>query len=77
MNHFLKSIIDWMLEKEEGMAKECAIPMKEIDSQIEKVQKEKVKIEEKYSDAMSELDDVLKRLEKIKNTEILRCGSGK
>lgn len=77
MNHFLKSIIDWMLDKEESMAKECAIPMKEIDAQITKVQKEKVKITEKYSDAMSELDDVLKRLEKIKNTEILRCGSAK
>jgi len=73
MNHFLKSIIDWMLEKEEAMAKECAIPMKEIDSQIEKVQKEKVKVQAKYEDAMSELDEVLGRLEKIKNTEILRC----
>jgi tRNA A-37 threonylcarbamoyl transferase component Bud32 len=73
MNHFLKSIIDWMLEKEEAMAKECAIPMKEIESQIEKVQKEKVIVEKKYEDAMSELDEVLKRLEKIKSTEILRC----
>jgi tRNA A-37 threonylcarbamoyl transferase component Bud32 len=73
MNHFLKSIIDWMLEKEEAMAKECAIPMKEIESQIEKVQKEKVIVEKKYKDAMSELDEVLKRLEKIKSTEILRC----
>jgi len=73
MNHFMKSIIDWMLEKEEGMAKKCAIPMEELDAQIAKVQEEKVKIQEKYDDAMSELDDVLKRLEKMKNTEILRC----
>jgi hypothetical protein len=69
----MKSIIDWMLEKEEGMAKKCAIPMEELDAQIAKVQEEKVKIQEKYDDAMSELDDVLKRLEKMKNTEILRC----
>jgi tRNA A-37 threonylcarbamoyl transferase component Bud32 len=69
----MKSIIDWMLEKEEGMAKNCAIPMKEIESQITKVKEEKIKIEEKYNDAISELDDVLNRLEKIKNTEILRC----
>ena len=73
MNHFLKSIIDWMLEKEEKMAKECAVPMKEIESQIKKVQDEKVKVQEKCNDAMSELDDVLARLEKIKSTEILRC----
>ena len=69
----MKSIIDWMLEKEEGMAKKCAIPMKELDAQIAKVQEEKVKIQEKYDDAINELDDVLKRLEKMKNTEILRC----
>lgn len=69
----MKSIIDWMLEKEEGMAKKCAIPMEELDAQIAKVQEEKVKIQEKYDDTMSELDDVLKRLEKMKNTEILRC----
>jgi len=73
MNHFLKSIIDWMLEKEEAMAKECAIPIKEIESQIKKVEDEKVKMQAKYEDAMNELDDVLGRLEKIKNTEILRC----
>jgi len=73
MNNFLKSIIDWMLEKEEEMAKNCAIPMKEIESQIKKVQEEKVKVQEKYDDAMNELDNVLNRLEKIKNTEILRC----
>jgi len=77
MNHFLKSIIDWMLEREEGMAKECAIPMKEIEAQIKKVQEEKVKLQKKYDDAITELDEVLKRLEKIKNTEILRCSSDK
>ena len=77
MNHFLKSIIEWMLEKEEAMAKECAIPMKEIEAQIRKVQEEKVKVQEKYDDAIAELDDVLKRLDKIKNTEILRCSRDK
>jgi len=73
MNHFLKSIIDWMMDKEEAMAKECAIPMKEIEHQITKVQEEKEKVQVKYDEAMGELDDVLHRLEKIKNTEILRC----
>ena len=73
MNHFLKSVIDWMMDKEEAMAKECAVPMKEIEYQIKKVQEEKTKVQAQYDDAMTELDDVLKRLEKIKNAEILRC----
>ncbi|WP_297430918.1 hypothetical protein [Sulfurimonas sp.] len=73
MNHFLKSIIDWMMDKEEAMAKQCAVPMKEIEYQIKKVQEEKTKVQAQYDDAMGELDDVLKRLDKIKNAEILRC----
>ena len=73
MNHFLKSVIDWMMDKEEAMAKECAVPMKEIEYQIKKVEEQKTKVQANYDDAMGELDDVLKRLEKIKNTEILRC----
>jgi len=73
MNHFMKSIIDWMLDKEEQLAKECAIPLDEVETQILKVQEEKVKVQERYDDAMSELEDVLQRLEKIKNVEILRC----
>ena len=73
MNHFLKSIIDWMMDKEEAMAKQCAVPMKEIEYQIKKVQEEKAKVQAQYDDAMGELNDVLKRLEKIKNAEVLRC----
>ncbi len=73
MNHFLKSIIDWMMEKEEDMAKKCAIPMKEIEYQIEKVEAQKAKIQKEYDEAMTELNDVLAKLEKIKNTELLRC----
>jgi len=75
MNHFLKSVVDWMMDKEDAMAKQCAIPMKEIEYQITKVQEEKTKIQAQYDDAMAELDEILKRLEKIKNAEILRCGS--
>jgi hypothetical protein len=41
------------------------------------VQEEKVKVQEKYDDAIKELDDVLHRLQKIKNTEVLRCSVDK
>ena len=77
MNHFLKSIIDWMMDKEEAMAKQCAVPMKEIEYQIKKVQDEKAKVQAQYDDAMQELNEVLERLEKIKNAEVLRCETKK
>jgi len=73
MNHFLKSVIDWMMEKEEEMAKECAIPLEEVERQIQKVQEQKESLELEHKQKISELDDILKRLEKIKSTELLRC----
>jgi len=71
----VKKITDWMLEKEMEMAKNCSIPMKEIEYQIEKIAHEKQKIQQKYDEAMSELNDVTEKLEKIKNIEILRCSN--
>ncbi len=73
MNTFIKKILDWTMEKEEEMAKKCALPMKEVEHQITKIEEEKKKVQEKYDDAMQELNHVLERLEKIKNIEVLRC----
>ncbi len=75
MNTFMKKIIDWSLEKENDLAKKCAVPMEEIEYQIKKVQQQKEKVQKEYDDAMQELDDVLQKLEKIKSTETLRCQS--
>ena len=73
MQGFIQKITDWMLEKEESMAKECALPMKEIDHQIEKVEAEKKKLQARYDEGMETLDEVLQKLQKIKNIEVLRC----
>ena len=73
MNTFIKKIIDWTMEKEEEMAKKCAISMEDLDQQIAKVEAEKKKVQEKYDDAMQELNHVSEKLQKIKNIEILRC----
>jgi len=66
-------ITEWLLEKEEDMAKSCAIPMEEIEYQIAKVEAQKAKIQKEYDEAMAELNEVAKRLEKIKSIETLRC----
>ena len=73
MNTFIKKIIDWTMEKEEEMAKKCAISMEDLEQQIAKVEAEKKKVQEKYDDAMQELNHVSKKLEEIKNIEVLRC----
>ena len=73
MNTFIKKIIDWTMEKEEEMAKKCAISMEDLEQQIAKVEAEKKKVQEKYDNAMQELNHVSEKLQKIKNIEILRC----
>ena len=69
----VKKITDWMLEKEAEMAKSCSIPMQEIEYQMVKVEAEKQKLQARFDEGMAELNDVAQKLEKIKNTEILRC----
>ncbi len=73
MQGFIKKITDWMLEKEEEMAKSCSIPMQEIEYQINKVEAQKQKIQKEYDEAMAALDEVAKKLKKIKNIEVMRC----
>ncbi|MDF1877912.1 hypothetical protein JHD47_08805 [Sulfurimonas sp. SAG-AH-194-L11] len=73
MHNFVKTITEWMLKKEEEMARECAIPMKEVNKQIDKVEEEKIKLTRKYNDSMALLNEVSEKLEKIKNIEILKC----
>jgi len=70
---FVHKLTEWLLEKEEAMAKSCAVPMEEIEYQIAKVQAQKEKIQKEYDEAMAELNSVAERLEKIKNIETLRC----
>ena len=64
-----------MLDKEEEMARSCAVPTKEIDYQLEKVAQQKAKVQQQYDDAMANLEAVEERLHKIKNVETLRCSS--
>jgi DNA repair ATPase RecN len=66
-------ITEWLLEKEEAMAKSCAVPMEEIEYQLAKVKTQKEKIQKEYEEAMAELNHVEERLQKIKNIETLRC----
>jgi exonuclease VII small subunit len=70
---FVHKITQWLLEKEEELAKSCAVPMEEIEYQIAKVEAQKQKIQKEYEEAMAELESVAQRLEKIKNIETLRC----
>ena len=73
MQNFIKSVTGWILDKEEAMAKSCAIPLEEIDTQLHQVLRQKTKLKEKYDESMANLNELEAKLEKIKNIEYLRC----
>jgi prefoldin subunit 5 len=73
LKEFLKKISEWTLQKEEELAKECKIPVEKIDEQIEVLNEKKAEIEKN----LEEINNLIKRLEKIKNIELLKCGANK
>ena len=70
MVEFLKKMTEWMLNKEEEMAKNCAISIDEIDKQIEKVEEKRKKLEAECQDNLAELDKIVTKLKWIKGEEI-------
>jgi len=66
MVEFLKKMMDWALNKEEELAKNCQLDSKDIDEQIHKVVQKKIELEEKYKDEISQFNKLIERLEKIK-----------
>ncbi len=75
MKEFIRKITDWILEKEEAAAKSCAIPMEEIDAQLERVRAQKAKLQKDYDESMKVFDEIEEKLQKIRSIEVLRCNN--
>ncbi len=73
MTDFIKKVTEWLLDKEEQAAKSCAVPMAEIDAQLQKVRAQKAKLQQDYDASMKVFDELEARLEKIRSIETLRC----
>ena len=73
IKELLKKISDWTLQKEEELAKECAMPIEAINKQINTLKEKKEELQKN----IEEIDSLIQRLEKIKSTALLRCGMDK
>ena len=73
MKDFVKKITEWVLDKEELMAKSCAIPLDEVDRQLKRIKDQKEKLQKDYDESMAVFNEITERLEKIKDIEVLRC----
>jgi Mg2+ and Co2+ transporter CorA len=66
MVEFMKKISDWILDKEEEMAKECVVDPEDIERQIEMVRERKARLEEECRENVAQLGRILLKLENIK-----------
>lgn len=73
MIEFIRKMTEWILEKEEEAAKKCAIPLDQIEKQLNAIKEKKEKLKRECEKNIKELENLEKRVEKIKNIEILRC----
>ena len=75
MLDFIRKLTEWILEKEEEAAKNCRIPIEDIEKQIRIVKEKRAKLEEECQKNLAELDRILGRLESIKNIETIKCAA--
>ena len=69
---YIKKLQNFLLEKEEEMAKQCKISSKEIDDEITKVLLKIRELKEKCSDEIKEFEYLLDKLHWIK-AKAIKC----
>ena len=75
MLEFLKKITEWVLQKEEELAKDCRVSMDDLEKQLKLVKEKREKLQKECQENMQELDKIIGRLESIKNIELVKCNS--
>ncbi len=73
---FLEKMMDWALNKEAELAKNCEIAIDDIEKQIEAVEEKRKKLREKFEEEDAEFGHVLDKLHFIK-AEAQKCQSKK
>jgi len=76
MVSFLEKMMDWALNKEAELAKDCELSIEDIEKQIEKVEEKREQLRKKFEEEDAEFGHVLDKLHFIK-AEALKCQSKK
>ncbi len=73
MHEFMKSALEWVLDKEEKAARNCAVSDADIDKQIKMLEAKKAKYERECNDMLHEFEHLITRLNAIKGKS---CAGG-
>ncbi|WP_457743686.1 hypothetical protein [Sulfurimonas sp.] len=66
MMDFIKKSMDWVLEKEDEVAKKCAIKPEDVEKQIKSLEQKREQLKKKYNEEDAEMQHILSRLSIIK-----------
>jgi hypothetical protein len=66
MMDFIKKAMDWVLEKEDEVAKKCAINPEDVEKQIKSLEQKREQLKKKYNEEDAEMQHILSRLSIIK-----------
>ena len=72
MFNFLKRMTDWVIDKEEELAKNCKIRPEDIQKELDKLKEKKEAYQKEYEEVMAEFSRVEERLQKVLN-EAKKC----
>jgi len=66
MVEFLKNAMDWVLTKEDDLAKRCNVKAEDVEKQIASIEKRRAELKNKFEESDSEFAHILSRLSIIK-----------
>ncbi len=66
MMEFMKKMMDWALEKEDDLAKNCGVKPEDIDKQIKIMEEKREQLKLKFEENDAEFKHILSRLNTIK-----------
>ncbi len=66
MVDFIQKAMDWVLEKEDEVAKKCAVNPDDVEKQIKMLEEKREQLRKKYEDEDAKMQHILSRLSIIK-----------
>ncbi len=66
MMDFMQRAMDWVLEKEDEVAKKCAVSPDDVEKQIKMLEEKREQLRKKYEEEDTEMQHILSRLSIIK-----------
>jgi hypothetical protein len=74
MVEFLKNAMDWVIKKEDALAKNCAVKPEDVDKQIKVLEAKRAELRKKFEEEDAEFGHILSKLSLVK-ADAMKCAS--